>query len=110
MSKLAHALLVLVLPIVLVAASIRASDDDKKPVVEAKQEGNQGGNWFTHFWTHRVGDTIGHGLKTGARKIDHAFTGGSKEKDEAEKRGSDSAPATPSVPAAPSTVTKPDSK
>ena len=38
-------------------------------------EQSSGGNWFTNFWVHRVGGTIGNGLKTGTKKIDHAFTG-----------------------------------
>ena len=28
---------------------------------------------FTHFWTHTVGGTIGHGLKKGAAKISSGF-------------------------------------
>lgn len=69
----------------------------KKPKVEKKKEKKEGearqGNPFTRFWIHTVGAPMARGmkdgmkkvhkgLKTGARKISNAFTGGSKEKDE----------------------------
>ena len=44
--------------------------DEKKGEKKAEQ---RGGNCFTRFWVHTVGDTIGDGLKTGARKIAGAF-------------------------------------
>jgi hypothetical protein len=30
-------------------------------------------NPFVYFWVHTLGGTIGNGLKTGARKIEHGF-------------------------------------
>lgn len=62
------------------------SAEDAKPVkaerqTSAPEEKKSGGNWFTNFWVHDVGDTIYRGLKTGTRKVSNAFTGGTKEKD-----------------------------
>ncbi|MBI3830307.1 MAG: hypothetical protein HY291_12375 [Planctomycetes bacterium] len=60
--------------------------EDAKPAKAERQapapsEKKGDGNWFTNFWTHDVGDTIYHGLKSGSRKVSNAFTGGTKEKD-----------------------------
>jgi len=44
------------------------------------------GDKFTSFWIHDVGGTIHNGLKKGTGKIEDAFTGGSKERDVANKR------------------------
>ena len=72
-----------------------------KPKVEKKagkkeDEGRQG-NPFTRFWIHTVGapmargmkdgmKTVHGGLRTGARKIHHAFQGGSEREEEEQNR------------------------
>jgi hypothetical protein len=57
-------------------------DKDKQQTAQKEEKKDEGGGCsFTGFWKHDVGDTIYHGLKTGARKISHAFMGGSKEQD-----------------------------
>ncbi|MFH0938748.1 MAG: hypothetical protein V1899_05660 [Planctomycetota bacterium] len=38
-----------------------------------KNEEHHGGNWFTSFWIHDVGGTIGNGLKVGVNKIKRTF-------------------------------------
>jgi hypothetical protein len=82
-----HGLWLLALLLAGVAWSGQAAETGgNKNTPDAQTQGkyqakDQDGNWFTSFWMHDVGDTIYHGLKTGARKISHAFTGGSKEQD-----------------------------
>jgi hypothetical protein len=83
------------------AAGLKAEEPSPPPpapAAEAKeQETNTkpGGNWFTRFWTDRVGKTIYNGLKTGARKVHHAFNGGSKEQDEKNARAAEGATQAP---------------
>lgn len=64
--------------------------DQKKPAVQKSAEDAL--NTFTDFWKHDVGDTIYSGLKTGARKIRHFFTGGSKEKDAQKEKPAEAKP------------------
>jgi len=40
---------------------------------EDSSDNEKGGNSFTHFWTHTVGGSIGHGLKHGTHKVTKAF-------------------------------------
>ena len=64
---------------------VKIEEKREEKVVVRNSKGD-GWDRFTNFWVHDVGDTIGDGLKTGTRKIKHAFNGGSKERDEADKR------------------------
>ena len=65
--------------------TVRASDGtvvkEKKEVTTDKSD-HRDGNWFTDFWVHKVGGTIGNGLKKGTHKVDRAFNGIGKDNDE----------------------------
>lgn len=54
-------------------APARADEPVGAKKESAKKDEHEGGNWFTHFWIHRVGGTIGNGLKAGAGKMGRAF-------------------------------------
>ena len=89
-------------------SDLRAAETTTVKVEEktVHYEEKRNGNWFTDFWVHRVGGTIGNGLKKGAKKIDHAFTGKDETVVETHTSSTVTTQPAPASPVAPRTETK----
>ncbi len=76
-------------------APVRADEPTGAKKESAKKSEADCGNWFTNFWVHRVGGTIGNGLKSGAGKMGRAFNSiggdGDKAQDNDRKRAPEKA-------------------